>query len=337
MSQADSPFFASIQAGETFLETFEDGLLNTPGVTTSAGAPFGPASNADSVDGDDGNIDGFGTAGRSFFSGSGPTGITFTFSDTALGSFPTQAGIVWTDAGAGATVTFEAFDAVGASLGVVGPLPLADGSNSGQTAEDRFFGAVNPAGISAIHISNSSGGIEVDHLQYGVFPAAPAPAVQLLATSLDFGELVFGISSAVQQVTLTNSGTATLNFTSFNVQLSTSDTTASPDFGQNNDCGVSLAAGAFCTLNVFGQPANFGPLSAVIAINSDAAGSPHFISLSAIGISAAIIRALPASLDFGKRGGRFDERAAIHHAHQHRCRKLRDHQHYGHGRLRSVQ
>ena len=34
---------------------------------------------------------------------------------------------------------------------------------------------MNAAGISAIHISNTSGGIEVDHLQYGIFNAAPPP------------------------------------------------------------------------------------------------------------------------------------------------------------------
>jgi hypothetical protein len=33
----------------------------------------------------------------------------------------------------------------------------------------------NPAGISAIRISNTAGGIEVDHLQYGIDGAAPPP------------------------------------------------------------------------------------------------------------------------------------------------------------------
>jgi len=34
---------------------------------------------------------------------------------------------------------------------------------------------IHAGGISAIRISNSSGGIEVDHLQYGIFGAAPPP------------------------------------------------------------------------------------------------------------------------------------------------------------------
>src|SRR4030095_13348976 len=73
------------------------------------------------------------------------------------------------------TTLFEAFGPGGVPLGQIGPVAIADGSFSGTTAEDRFFGITNPAGISAIRISNTSGGIEVDHLQYGIFGAAPPP------------------------------------------------------------------------------------------------------------------------------------------------------------------
>jgi hypothetical protein len=170
LSQADSPFDLSGLGVSFYLEDFEDGLLNTPGVTASAGDPYPPTGITDSVDGDDGHIDGSGTAGHSFFYGSGATGIRFTFNADQLGFLPTQAGIVWTD-GAG-TTTFEAFDANGASLGQIGPVAIADGSIAGTTAEDRFFGVIHDGGISAIKISNTSGGIEVDHLQYGI--AAPA-------------------------------------------------------------------------------------------------------------------------------------------------------------------
>src|SRR5438034_5081946 len=86
LSKNDSPFLTSINAGTTFLETFESGALATPGVTASAGAVFGPGGLTDSVDGDDGAIDGSGTNGHSFFSGAGSTGITFTFDAGVLGT-----------------------------------------------------------------------------------------------------------------------------------------------------------------------------------------------------------------------------------------------------------
>jgi hypothetical protein len=287
LSRNDSPFYSTIQGGTTLVEDFEDGLLNTPGVIASAGAPFGPGGITDSVDADDGVIDGSGTGGWSFFSGGGSTGITFTFNATTLGGFPTHAGIAWTDAGVGSSVRFEAFDNVGTSLGVIQTGPLADGTFGGTTAEDRFFGAVHPNGISKIHVSNTSGGIEVDHLQYGPFAAA-GPAVQLSTTSLNFGSQEVNTTSDVMQVTLTNSGTETLHFTSFNVQVSTADTTLSPHFQANNDCGLAIEAGALCTINVFFTPTTTGALAAVIKIVSDAPDSPHFISLTGVGGQAAL-------------------------------------------------
>ena len=176
LSRNDSPFIASINAGTTFLETFESGALTTPGVSISAGSVIGPSGITDSVDADDGAIDGSGTGGHSLFSGSGATGITFTFDPVALGHLPTQVGIVWTD-GAGTTL-FEAFGPGGVPLGTIGPVAIADGSISGTTAEDRFFGVISAGGIESIRISNTAGGIEVDHLQYGVF--GPTPVATLV-------------------------------------------------------------------------------------------------------------------------------------------------------------
>ncbi len=183
VQSSDSPFTGvDFSSGYFHLEDFEDALLNVPGVTASAGAPFAPGGITDSVDADDGTVDGSGTAGNSFFSGSGATGISFAFDASVLGSLPTHAGIVWTD-GAG-TIQFEAFDGNGDSLGAIGPFSdgttSPDGDFGGGTAEDRFFGFADaPNGISRIFISNTQGGIEVDHLQFGsgeaVSPPPPPP------------------------------------------------------------------------------------------------------------------------------------------------------------------
>jgi hypothetical protein len=142
------------------LETFEDGTLDPVGVTGN-GTILTPGGLTDSVDGDDGSIDGSGNGGHSYYSGDGQTGITFTFDPQRAGGLPTQAGMTWTD-GEG-TTTFEAFDQNGASLGTL-PRDHADGSASGTTGEDRFYAVSNAGGISAIKLTNTSGGIEVDHL-----------------------------------------------------------------------------------------------------------------------------------------------------------------------------
>lgn len=167
LSGADASF-ASLDG--FVLEDFEDGF-NTPGVTASVGSAITPGSSTDSVDADDGAIDGSGNFGRSFFSGSGTTGITFTFDETILGELPKAAGLVWTDGAS--TITFQAFDAGGMLLGEAQG-NHADNNFGGGTAEDRFYGVTFEGGIGSIRISNLSGGIEVDHLQFA-FPI-PAPA-----------------------------------------------------------------------------------------------------------------------------------------------------------------
>ena len=162
LRSADSPF---VPTGTFHLEDFEDNALSTPGVTPSSGSVAAPNAITDSVDADDGAIDGSGNGGHSFFSSPGSSGITFTFDAGVLGSLPTAAGIVWTD-GTG-EINFEAFGALGTSLGTLGPEPIASDAITGETDEDRFFGVFEAGGISAIFISNTTGGIEVDHLQYG--------------------------------------------------------------------------------------------------------------------------------------------------------------------------
>ncbi len=160
-SRSDSPFQDCVQ-----LETFEDHLFNQPGVSADVGFVTStqyPSTLMDSVDADDGVLDGSGNFGDSFFSGG--SSVTLTFSSAVLGGLPTRAGVVWTDGSS--AVTFHAFGPTGLSLGVIGPVDVGDGSFGGTTAEDRFFGVENAAGISAIQVT-TSGSFELDHLQYAL-------------------------------------------------------------------------------------------------------------------------------------------------------------------------
>ncbi len=154
LQQSDTP--AGFSALPVVLEDFEDSSVDSDLIT--AATIIGPGGLTDSVDIDDGAIDGSGTNGHSLFSGA-PIRITFT-------SRPKSAGLVWTDGGGGASVSFEAFDAAGLSLGTHGPFTIGDNSNTGTTDEDRFFGVRYEQGISAILITHTSGGYEIDHVQW---------------------------------------------------------------------------------------------------------------------------------------------------------------------------
>lgn len=202
-SFADSPL-AGVGFSSFALENFEDGL-NTAGVTASAGTLLNFGTLRDSVDADDGLIDGSGLTGFSWYS-NGATVLEFSFS----GPLPTHAGIVWTDVGCqfsqpgcpplqptagNAEVQFEAFDQNGVSLGAAIALFLGDNQAAGGSGEDTFFGATNAAGISKIRISMAdSDDWEVDHLQFGIEggfgPAeVPEPSAWLLTLA---GLGVFG-------------------------------------------------------------------------------------------------------------------------------------------------
>ncbi|MEZ4256191.1 MAG: hypothetical protein R3A78_10875 [Polyangiales bacterium] len=170
LSSADSPFGPVNFPSYFHLEDFEDGLLNTPGVSADVGvnAKQSYPSIADSVDGDDGDAtDGTCTGCDDWFYSSGATGINFTFDSSVLGQYPTHAGIVWTDGGYNCSVTFTAYDANDDVIYSDTFEGIGDNSNNRETAEDRFFGVVSPVGVKRLFISNTGGGIEVDHLQYG--------------------------------------------------------------------------------------------------------------------------------------------------------------------------
>ncbi len=196
-SGKDSPF-KDLDFVYFHLEDFEApdfaNPIRTPGVLATAvcagrNPPSGncpfiateifPARASDSVDEDDGAIDGLGqtVSGRGYSAwATGDHGILLEFDELELGTLPTHVGVVWTD-GAGVT-SFEAFDAQGNSLGITSA-NHADGTFEGTTADDRFYGFVHLDGLSAVRISNSIGGIEIDHLQYGRFVAELTVAIDV--------------------------------------------------------------------------------------------------------------------------------------------------------------
>lgn len=156
---AGSPLSGLTFTDYFFLETFEDLLLNTPGLASSAAiGPIGLGGLTDSVDADDGTIDGNGTNGRSFFNGDGALGISFTFNAATLGGLPTHAGIVWTDGVD--DVTFSAFDGANNLLGTttqshadgnfsVGRERIASTASAPRAASDASSSAVVRVPVSS--------------------------------------------------------------------------------------------------------------------------------------------------------------------------------------------
>ena len=176
-SFGDSPFVANEASGNHWLEDFESGVFDSLGVTSSGGNVKAPSSKTDSVDFDDGVLDGLGRNGHSYGVNSSLGGVTFTFDAGALGQLPTYAGVAWTDGNSQGNLTFEAFDADNNLIDSI-VVTLNHGPN-GSTDEDRFLGVEFASGISSIVLTASTGGFELDHLQYG-FSVVPLPAPILM-------------------------------------------------------------------------------------------------------------------------------------------------------------
>lgn len=156
---------------ECQLEDFEDNAIDSF-LSFDCGEILGPnvvdpripdVQITDSVDGDDGTVDGNGNGGHSYFCVDPATAITVTFAEPVA-----AAGGVWTDGDRGVSVQIEAFDTNGNSLGATEPVQIADSSYFGETAEDRFFGIRSNAGISslAIRTIGNGAGIEIDHIRW---------------------------------------------------------------------------------------------------------------------------------------------------------------------------
>jgi hypothetical protein len=101
--------------------------------------------------------------------------------------------------------------------------------------------------------------------------------VTLSPTSLAFATQKAGTTSAAKTVTVTNSGSATLTFTTITL------TGQADDFVLSKTCASTLAASASCTLSVSFNPVSAGNKSASVSIADNASGSPQAVALTGTG------------------------------------------------------
>ncbi len=189
-SPSDSPLNLSSLGLTAVLETFEDGVNNLPGTVLSVGAINPPSATTDSVDGDDGAVNGSGIGGHSWLV---PANQIFNvnFSSATLGGLPTEVGFVVTSTGSNASITVT----------VLGPTGLFEGAQTfsfpaapnGAVADDFFIGITLPEGISGYAVSALLGTMEVDHLQFAL-PTAGTAAFQNAAQYFSAQDSPFDIS-----------------------------------------------------------------------------------------------------------------------------------------------
>jgi len=111
----------------------------------------------------------------------------------------------------------------------------------------------------------------------------------LSSSSLNFGVLQIGSTSASQTVTVTNASSHSVTFTSI---------TSSGDFPESNTCPSTLNAGLNCTITVAFKPAAAGTRTGAVTLKDNDPGSPtQTIALTGIGTTNAMTL-IPSSLSF---------------------------------------
>lgn len=150
--------------------------------------------------------------------------------------------------------------------------------------------ALNPAGTRAYVANSGNATVSIINTATDMVSSSPVvgttpislgnfmgPAVSASASSLAFGGVLVGSTSAVQTVTLANDGATPISLSA----------AISGDFAQTNPCGATLAAGASCVFSVSFTPAVAGSRSGTLTITSNAANSPHTVALSGTGTTAS--------------------------------------------------
>lgn len=130
------------------------------------------------------------------------------------------------------------------------------------------------------------------HTRIGSFNFSACPGVAVSPDNLSFPSQLVGTTSLPQTVTLINKQSTAVSIA--NVGFSGPN---SADFGQTNNCGTSLAAGANCVIIVVFTPSATGTRNATLNVTDSANNSPQMVSVAGIGVTTPITLS-PSQLSF---------------------------------------
>lgn len=215
------------------------------------------------------------TAGNHFDLGAASAGTPVNFATWQAGPPARDANSTSFEAGAVTPASYF----VDAPAGNLDLLPTAVGAVDAGVALPDVTGDIN--GTTRL----SPPEVGAFELAQGILSIAP--------TSVDFGNVAVGATSAVQTVTLSNTG---------NVSLTVDPLTAAaaPFARSGGTCSatpIALAAGASCTLTYTFSPTAAGVANQVLTVTSSGTGSGT-IALTGVGVQGNLT-ITPAAVNFG--------------------------------------
>jgi len=167
------------------------------------------------------------------------------------------------------------------------------------------FTPKSPGARSALLIVNDDTGVSSRYIDLAGTGGTATPAVQLSPNSIVFPDQTVGSSSALQSLTITNSGNANLQITS--LAITASDFAFPASFTPPNFASpINVAAGGTTTVPLLFKPSATGLRTATLLITDNAGDSPQPVPLSGNGTPAPPpantappgISVSPAALDF---------------------------------------
>jgi len=167
----------------------------------------------------------------------------------------------------------------GGALTTLHSFDLTDGANASavllQATNGSFYGTTEEGGTSTKCTLDCG---TIFSLSVGL---SAFPRVTFSTTSLSFGNEVVDDTSAAKTVTVTNTGSATLDISSI---------TVSTNFAISaNTCGATLAVKKNCRVSVTFTPTVLGPLTGTLTFTDNAPNSPQAVPLSGTGIEPATL------------------------------------------------
>ncbi|HXJ91874.1 MAG TPA: choice-of-anchor D domain-containing protein [Terriglobia bacterium] len=279
---------SSVSANGAFSETNTCGSPVLPGANCTVNVTFTPtaagtANGVLTLTDDSGNLGATQTValtGLGTTPGASVTPAKISFPSQVVGTTGASQNVVLKSTGDGplqiSSVT------VGTPFSETNSCPASIAAGSSCTISVSFTPTVAGSASGTLTIVDNAGTQTVSLTGTGLAQVSFSPS------TLSFGTVVVGNTSASKKVTVTNNGSA--------VTLSSVSTSAGFAVASNT-CGTSLAAGAKCTVGVTFSPTAVGSATGTLTFTDSAPDSPQTVSLT--GSGSAPVSFSSSTLSFG--------------------------------------
>lgn len=230
--------------------------------------------------------------------GTGVASLAFSssvnFADQAVGTTSAPRNVTVTNTGSTPVTVASITSSVPSEFGVSSANCTTINAGANCTISLTFTPAAAGARSATITIASNGVGSPQTISVSGNGTVIATPGQLSLASTVAFGAQAVGTTSAVNNMTVTNTGGAA-------VTISSITSSAPSEFGVSSSGCTTVNAGAGCTITLTFTPAAVGARTATITVVSSGVGSPQTINVSGTGTAIAPPGqlSLPGAVTFG--------------------------------------